>query len=96
MLHIISTRDGQQVLLERINQGDALLFIQSAVLNLQKNSQTAQELLPHLQHFQCYALEADLLARGLAEDGILVGIGVVDYPGFVNLTVAHPVIKTWS
>lgn len=96
MLHIITTTTGHEVLLQRISHGDALLFVESAVLSLYKNAQTAQILSPHLQYFQCYALEADLLARGLAADKILAEVAVVDYQGFVALTVEHAVIKTWN
>ena len=96
MLHIITTTTGHEVLLQRISFGDALLFVESAVLSLHKNSQSAQILSPHLQYFQCYALEADLLARGLAADKILAEVAVVDYQGFVALTVEHAVIKTWN
>ena len=96
MLHIITTTTGHEVLLQRISRGDALLFVESAVLSLHKNSHYSQILLHLLQHCQCYALEADLLARGLAADRILAEVAVVDYQGFVNLTVKHAVIKTWN
>ena len=96
MLHIISTSSGHEVLFARIAEGDALLFIGSAVLCLHKNAQTAKTIETSSQQFQYYALQADLLARGLSEDKIIADIKIVDYPGFVNLTLAHKVIKTWS
>ena len=96
MLHIVSTNTEHEVLFERIAKGDTLLFVASAVLCLHKNSQSAQTILAYCQDFQCYALEADLLARGLAVDEILPEITVVDYLGFVSLTVEHAVIKTWN
>jgi len=96
MLHIISTRMEHEVLFARIAKGDALLFIADAVLCLHKNSQAAKAILAYCQHFQGYVLEADLLARGLALDELLPEIRLVDYQGFVNLTVEHEVVKTWN
>ncbi len=96
MLHIVSTNMGYEVLFERFAKGDAILFVESAVLCLHKNSQITKIILPYCQHLQCYALEADLLARGLALDEILPEITTVDYQGFVSLTVEHEVIKTWN
>ena len=97
MLHIISANTGYEVLFERFaKEGDALLFVENAVLCLHKNSQSAKTILAYCQHLQCYALEADLLARGLGLDEILPEITRVDYQGFVSLTVEHEVIKTWD
>lgn len=96
MLHIISARSEYEVLFARFAEGDALLFIASAVLSLHKNSESAKIILPYCQHLRCYVLEADLLARGLTLDEILAEISVVDYSGFVSLTVEHKMIKTWN
>ncbi|OQK17169.1 hypothetical protein AU255_04530 [Methyloprofundus sedimenti] len=96
MLHIISISSGHEVLFERIARGDVLLFIESAVLCLHKNSQAAQAILANNQQFEFHALQADLLARGLTADKIISGINIVDYQGFVTLTLTHKVIKTWS
>lgn len=96
MLHIISTTSGHDLLLERIAQGDTLLFVGSAVLSLHKKSVSAERLLSYCSDIQCYVLEADLLARGLGEGDILPEIKRVDYPGFVSLTVEHKLIKSWN
>ncbi|RLA23605.1 MAG: sulfurtransferase complex subunit TusB [Gammaproteobacteria bacterium] len=96
MLHIISTTSGHEILFARIAPGDTLLFIASAVTGLHKKSLSAQKLLAYCQYFHCYVLEADLLARGLTADDILADVKLVDYPGFVTLTLEHKVIKTWN
>jgi len=96
MLHIISTCMGHEVLFARIARGDVLLFVESAVLCLHKNSQAAQTILANNQQFQLYALQADLLARGLTADKIISEVSIVDYQGFVALTLEHKVIKTWN
>lgn len=98
MLHIIGTRFEHDVLFERMGQGEgnALLFVASAVLCLHKKSQAAKLILAHSRSFQCYVLQADLLARGLTSADMIPEITVVDYQGFVTLTVEHKVIKTWN
>lgn len=96
MLHIVSTNTGHEVLFERIAQGDTLLFTGPAVLNLHKKAALAKIILAQCQRFQLYALDVDLLARGLTVEEILPAIKVIDYPGFVSLTVEHAVIKTWN
>lgn len=95
MLHIISTDSELEVLFARIAKGDAIILMADAVLCLHKKSQPGQTILAAGQHFQCYALEADILARGLELDEILSDITLVDYQGFVALTIEHEVIKTW-
>ncbi|MBT3811347.1 MAG: sulfurtransferase complex subunit TusB [Gammaproteobacteria bacterium] len=96
MLHIISTSAGHEVLFARIKKGDAILFTGSAVLCLRKNSEAAKTIETCGQQFQCFALQTDLLARGLNADNISTDISIVDYPGFVTLTLAHEVIKSWK
>ena len=96
MLHIISSSSEYEVLFARIVPGDALLFIGSAVLCLHKNSQAGKAILRSSQQFQYYALQPDLLARGLAADDIISDISIIDYQGFVTLTLAHKVIKSWK
>jgi len=42
-----------------------------------------------------YALKADIHARGLA-DKLPASVKVIDYTGFVELTLTHHPIQTWS
>jgi tRNA 2-thiouridine synthesizing protein B len=42
-----------------------------------------------------YVLGPDLKARGVAEDKIVDGIEIVDYAGFVNLTVENDKVQAW-
>lgn len=96
MLHILNKRVEYDVFFRRIAQGDALIFMASAVLALYSKAQTAEQLEQYCQNFQCYVLEPDLLARGLMHDEIITNIKRVDYSGFVTLTTEHKVIKTWN
>ncbi len=96
MLHIFSKSSFQTQNIERIDDGDALLFIESAVYNLIKDSD-AGKLLQHKQQSTLfYALESDLQVRGIAQDQLILGVEITDYVGFVQLTVDNPVICSWN
>ena len=96
MLHIISTSTGLEVLFGRLAKGDVVIFVENAVLCLHKSSQFAEKLLQWCQSQQCYVLEADIVARGLAPDDILSEVIPANYQRFVMLTVENKVIKTWG
>ena len=40
-------------------------------------------------------LSVDLAIRGLVESDLVSGLKLVDYSGFVDLTVVHPVMHSW-
>ena len=42
-----------------------------------------------------YVLGPDIKARGLSEDRLIDGIKVVDYKGFVELTVENDTVSAW-
>ena len=96
MLHLINTSTDLDTLLARFAKGDSLLFMAEAVLCLHAKARASQLLLAYQADFQCYVLEADLLARGLLVEELLPMLSVVDYAGFVKLTIDNTVIKTWS
>ena len=47
------------------------------------------------KRLKLFALEADLKARGLAEESVVEGVKIVDYGGFVDLTVANDQVQAW-
>jgi len=95
MLHIV-THNQLAVQFERIAKDDAVLFLADSIVSLHKKGQFADHFLIWTQAFDCYVLQADMLARGLLENELVLGLQVIDYSGFVDLTVAHKVIKTWN
>jgi tRNA 2-thiouridine synthesizing protein B len=42
-----------------------------------------------------FVLGPDLKARGLSEGNVVEGVKVVDYNGFVDLTVEHDSVQSW-
>jgi len=95
MLHIV-THHQFVVQFERITKGDAILFLADSILSLHKKGQFKDYFSVWTTDFACYVLQADMLARGLRENELIAGLQIIDYSGFVDLTVAHKVIKTWN
>jgi tRNA 2-thiouridine synthesizing protein B len=100
MLHIInrspSSSDALVSCLQKTLPGQAILLIEDGVLAAVINSPWSALLLAKLSTTYWYALSADLRARGIAENTILAGIKILDYAGFVDLTVQYHPIQSWS
>jgi len=95
MLHIISTDRQLEQYLNKLSVGDAVLFIEEAVMQLHYQSLFVK--LGKLQSKSTvfYALAADTLLYGLNKGEITPAVQLVDYAGFVALTEKHKVIKSW-
>jgi tRNA 2-thiouridine synthesizing protein B len=96
MLHLISASPIPLAVLERIDSGSSVVFMENAVLWILRNGQLHGRLAGMLADHHLYALSADLLMRGIDADRIVQGIEVIDYQGLVELTVAHPLIQSWN
>ena len=48
-----------------------------------------------MENISFYVLGPDLKARGLSESNVVDGIKVIDYSGFVDLTVDHDTVQSW-
>ncbi len=99
MLHIIQKSPFQSQnldnCLQNLTAGDAILFIEDGVLGLLNNTKLARQLKKHQEFIFMYALGADLETRGI-QNQIISDIQLINYDGFVELTVAHSPITTWS
>ncbi|MGL4858352.1 MAG: sulfurtransferase complex subunit TusB [Enterobacteriaceae bacterium] len=89
MLHTLSHSPWQvdlPALLRLISPGDALLLTQDGVIAALAGSEHSRQLLAC--HVPLYALESDLLARGIASlcDP---AITIIDYGKFVELSEQH-------
>jgi tRNA 2-thiouridine synthesizing protein B len=47
------------------------------------------------QGIKFYVLGPDLKARGIADDRVIDGIAIVDYAGFVDLSVESDKVSAW-
>ncbi len=91
VLHLIfrSPERDWDAVVERIAPGDSVLLLADGVLGIQRE---AERLLAKGVHLS--VLQPDLQARGFRSDHPL--IRVIDFDGFVELTVAHRRILSWK
>lgn len=98
MLHIVNRSPFERVALEsclkHARAGDSILLIEDAVVGAVKDSSFSAKVTAAMTDKSIYVLGADLAARGL--DGkAMQGITVVDYAGFVDLTVSNEKTQSW-
>lgn len=101
MLHIVNKspfeRNALRSCLAHALSGDAVLLIEDAVIGAVSGTSVAAELQQAINgnSVSIYALGPDLAARGVKAERMLEGIQVVDYAGFVDLTVANEKTQSW-
>jgi tRNA 2-thiouridine synthesizing protein B len=81
--------------LERAGEGDAVLLLEGAVYAALKGSAAEPMLREAMGRLAVYALEPDLLARGVAADEVLDGVARIGYEGFVDLSLRHASALSW-
>ena len=72
-----------------------ILLIEDAVYAAMIGTQTESLIKSALERCRIYALQPDLECRGLAESRLIGGIRIVDYSGFVELSVKNSAIHSW-
>ena len=95
MLHLISQSPIEAAVLDRIETGDSIVFLENAVLRLLQQGDLKETLDRLKSHCRLYVLSDELAVRGIRADELINGIEVIDYTGFVDLTVVHELIQTW-
>jgi tRNA 2-thiouridine synthesizing protein B len=96
MLHLIFQSPIDSAILERIDSGDDVLFLENAVLRILKKGSFCAALTQLLIQNRLYVLVDDIEVRGIGIAELLEGIEVIDYSGMVDLTIKNPVIQSWS
>ena len=98
-LHTVNTspfeRNALDSCLRLAAEGAAVLLFEDAVLGARAGTRIADKIKAAMPGLAIYALGPDLAARGIREDTLIDGIQVVDYPGFVELTVSHDKVQAW-
>jgi tRNA 2-thiouridine synthesizing protein B len=74
-----------------VKDGDAVLLIEDGVYAAVKGGKAASK----LAGLDVSVLGPDLAARGIAADKLVDGLKVVDYAGFVDLSVAKDKVQSW-
>jgi len=97
MLHLIFQSTVDNALLQRIDSGDDVVFLENAVFRVIKQGLSSVELQPLLKNrVYLYVLDIELETRGINAEELVSGIEIIDYPGLVGLTEKNRVIRTWS
>lgn len=91
MLHLVF--DLSSDVLARLQNESTVIFLNNAVLGLIKNSKWQNELATLTP---CYVLSDDLTLRGIETNLLVDGITPIDYTQFVQLTLEHTPIQTWT
>ncbi|UAW96877.1 sulfurtransferase complex subunit TusB [Halopseudomonas nanhaiensis] len=81
--------------LRAIAAGQNLLLLEDAVYALLPATNQSQALGFLPASIRIYAIESDLLGRGLALDAVPARVQLIDYPRFVELCVAHEKVISW-
>lgn len=72
-----------------------MLFIEDGVYAALKDTEKSVIVTEAKKQLDLFVLGPDLDARGVARKRIIEGIKVVDYTGFVELSVAHNHVQSW-
>ncbi|MGR9000426.1 MAG: sulfurtransferase complex subunit TusB [Gammaproteobacteria bacterium] len=96
MLHLIFQSPIDAAILERIDSGDDVVFLENSVLRILQEGCLSDTLSRLLNYNHLYVLADDIEVRGIGADELVNGIEVIDYSELVRLTVKNPVIQTWS
>ena len=96
MLHLIFQSPIEIAMLERIDSGDDVLFLENAVLRLLAKGTLYTALTKLLKHNRLFVLADDIKVRGISASELVKGIEVIDYSEWVDLTVKNPIIQSWT
>lgn len=76
-------------------KGSSVLFIEDGVYGAMKGTAKSGVVEGAKGNISFYVLGPDLKARGIGEDKLIDGVKVVDYSGFVKLTVENDKVQAW-
>jgi tRNA 2-thiouridine synthesizing protein B len=99
MLHTVNKspweKNSLDSCLRLARKGSAILLIEDGVYGAMKGTAFEGKLRDAARSFKLYVLGPDLKARGLDESGVVDGLSVVDYNGFVDLAAESDKVQAW-
>ena len=98
-LHIVNKspfeRNSLASCIGHLGKDDAVLLIEDAVVAARDGSTAASLIREALTNGPVYVLWPDLAARAIKREGIIAGMKLVDYRGFVELAAEHTRTQSW-
>lgn len=88
-------RNALESCLAHAQTGSAVLMMEDGVYGAIKGTRIESSVSQAAQNVKLYVLGPDLAARGISEDKLIAGVNVVDYGGFVDLTVENSTVQSW-
>lgn len=88
-------RNAMENCLNLATKGSAVLLYEDGVYGAMKGTNKSVLVEKALSDVSVYVLDADLKARGIDVSKLIDGIKVVDYKGFVDLTVENDKVNAW-
>ena len=80
--------------LAHVQEGSAVLFYEDAVYAAMEGTSVSSKV-KAAAGVKLYALGPDVAARGIPADRLIAGVEVIDYAGFVDLSVQHSKVVAW-
>ena len=99
MLHTVNKSPFEKSTLDSClrfaQQGASILLLEDGVYAAMRGTATEDKMIAAGNRHKIFVLGPDLKARGLAVENVIEGIEMVDYGGFVDLTVSHDIVQSW-
>ncbi len=99
MLHTVNKSPFERGALESCIRlaikGSSVILIEDCVYGATKGGAATGMVENAMKNLDFYVLGSDLKARGVDESRLIDGITVVDYSGFVKLTVDNDKVQSW-
>ena len=99
MLHTINKspfeKNSLRTCLRLARAGSDILLIQDAVYAALPDTDFAADMVEATRRHNVYALEPDLMARGLSQSCLIEGVEAVGYDRFVELAVTNESVQSW-
>lgn len=95
MLHLVFQPSEVGAVLERIEAGDAVVFIGPSILRLIERGNMAKVLKQPAKICHLCALSDDLAMFGIDRGDLIDGIKAIEYAEWVELAVTHKQSLSW-
>ena len=88
-------RNSLEACVRLAKKGSSVLMFEDGVYGAMKGTSKSDMVTSAMKDLTFYVLGPDLKARGVDEGKLIDGVKVVDYNGFVNLTVENDKAQAW-